>query len=532
VLLQSVQTTFYKATTWIQKDDHVTRQHRMSRSRTQGEAGKIAVPSVLTDARFCQPGGVIADCLDHDVINEGELHLGITPAQETQQMPYHRVTPGAAPRGAAVLRDYDDSATWYRWDYAADEQFWKDNGIVIIPPPESHPLFPTASASGLDGTMWFHARSSVGHPGGTSVGTGVHQAAENITGTAQLASHYFAIDPESIRHTEKHFPLELDQPIFAWRDLPRWPDQEIFWGVDPLDDLMIFQATSQKLGYLTDDGLLQPLGDVVTPALQNRMVDPSLRWLRSEESWSHRAAKGAPLALAFDAGGSSLLEAVYPSADGEKLMTSREAGQALAKADVASASGFHGVYARSLGAAFRVGGKLASGAPAGVWRFDVASGKAGALNLELALGTVEAVTYDALARELVVLDRVTSRSGATSLRLLRIDAFGRGGRVVGTWTQDGPCTRFALLVDGRGRLIVAGSKDRVLEHALYAVSGEGKALTSRRLTAGTGTLASAPWGNEKVVFLPIAPQDPKAATDLQRVDVAADGVVASIAECF
>lgn len=536
VHLGSVQTTFYKAETWIQKDDHVKRRHRRSRSKTEGEAGKVTVPSVQTDARFCQPGDAIPNCRAEDVVDEDELQLGMTPAQETPQMPYHRISLGGAARGATVLRDYDDTAETLRWDYAADEQFWTANGIVVVPPPESHPFFPGVSASGLDGMMWFHARSSVGHPGGSSVGTGVHLAAENITGTAQLASHYFVIDPESIRHTEKHFPLELDQPIFAWRDLPRWPDREIFWGVDPLDDVMIFETTSQEVGYLTDDGLLQPLGGVVTPTLQTRMIDPALRWLRSEESASHRSAPGAPVAVAFDTNGTSLVEVVFPSASGEQLMTSREAGAILTLTPVTGATGFRGVYARSLGAAFRVGGKLVTSTtgsvPAGVWRFDVSTGQGGPLYTGLTLGTVQAATFDAVSRELVVLDRVTNSRGVGSLRLLRIDAFGRGGRIIGTWTHDGPCARYALAVDGRGRLIVTGSKDRDVAHAMYAVAGEGKLLTTHRIAAGAGILASAPWSNETVLYLPVEGATSTSGASVQRVDLALDGVVASLGECF
>ena len=298
---------------------------------------------------------------------------------------------------------------------------------------------------------------------------------------------------------------------------------------------MIFATTSLKVGFLTDDGLLQPLDGVVTSTLQTRMLEPGLRWLRSEESWAHRAAPDAPLAVAFDTGGTALGEAVYPSANGEQLMTSREAGRLLSPTPVTGATGFRGIYARSLNAAFRVGGNLVApstgSAPAGVWRFDVSTGKAGVLYTGLTLGTVQAVTFDAVTRELVVLDRVTSPRGGGALRLLRIDALGRGGRVLGTWTHDGPCARYGLLVDGGGRLIVAGSKDRDFAHALFAVVGEGKELAARRIASGAGTLATMPWSSEKVLY--VAAESPTSgATAVQRIDLAAAGVVADLAECF
>ena len=89
----------------------------------------------------------------------------------------------------------DDAAVADRsqpeFDFEDDEAFWSANGIVVVPAPESDPLFPGASASGLSGTMWFHAASPVGHPGAVAnnIGTGVHLAEENIADTAQLASH-------------------------------------------------------------------------------------------------------------------------------------------------------------------------------------------------------------------------------------------------------------------------------------------------------------------------------------------------------
>ena len=73
------------------------------------------------------------------------------------------------------------SATRF-WNFEADETFWDNEGVLVVPPPEEDPLYPGQTASGLRGTMWLHAASSVGHPGSPAndIGTGIHTAAENI----------------------------------------------------------------------------------------------------------------------------------------------------------------------------------------------------------------------------------------------------------------------------------------------------------------------------------------------------------------
>ena len=191
----SVNTTFYDAMTWIQVDAKVTQQYMPSRSISGGAPEHVDVSAVATSARFCQPSQTIA-CLAAANINEERLWDAPTAAAETSGQPWHRITLGGATRGIAPGRVYDNKSLSLPWSYASDESFWTANGIVDVPPPETHPAAPGTTTSGLDGHMWFHAASTVGHPGASAnnVGTGVHAGPSGIADTSQLSSSYFAID--------------------------------------------------------------------------------------------------------------------------------------------------------------------------------------------------------------------------------------------------------------------------------------------------------------------------------------------------
>ena len=544
-VLSEASGTFFKTARWIETRDWVKRQHMPSRNTTAGEPASVAVNSVLTDARFCQPGAIITNCRADAVIDERELRLDLAAIDELSTHAYHRITLGGGVRGARATRNYDDGsdadAQSLRWNYKTDSVFWTANNIVDIPPNETDPVHTSATASGLDGVMWFHAASAVGHPGdaANNVGTNIHPGPVEIDNTTQLASSYFALDPESIQVSEAHFPLDLAIPRFAWRDLPRWPDDDyrrLLWGIDPFDDLMIFETTDRYFGYLRRDGLVQPLTDIFSPALQTSLAADYL-WLGSEEPWSHFAADGAPLAVGMNPEATGVLDGIVADPDTLRLTSRRDprndnrAMQASPMATPPKATDFAAIYSRSIGAVFRIDGVTPAGETGGLWRFDALDGSVFEVFQPLPLGAIQAVTFDAKTRELVVLDQL-GLAGAATMRLIRVDVFGRGSRIVKSWPRDGSCGGYSLLMDGRNRLVMSANHGSTPKrHVLYALSGEGPSFVSRRLHRDKGVLASKPWSNELKVFLPVR-NVKTSAVSIVTLDNTVEGSAVDVAKCF
>lgn len=185
---------------------------------------------------------------------------------------------------------------------------------------------------------------------------------------------------------------------------------------------------------------------------------------------------------------------------------------------------------------FRFGGFLdfaPSAVPAGIRRFDVGTGVAYEVGSSISPGEVRAVTFDAIAREIVLIDEPSSVAvPAPQLRLLRINPFDGAARVVKTWTKDGPCTQFWLSVDGSGRLVLAANRPAAFGYAMYAFSGEGAGFVSRRMRWNSGMLVTPPWSNHSRFYLPIQATSGSAAVSIGSLAVVSTGDVVDVAECF
>lgn len=111
-VLGSVDTTFYKSTTWIEKREWVLRKHMRSRRAGDQRTGpsSVTVEDVPTHVRFCQPGLEVADCTDDDLLDEERLRLDISAAQEPSGEPYRRISIGSVDRDAGPLPAHRGSA--------------------------------------------------------------------------------------------------------------------------------------------------------------------------------------------------------------------------------------------------------------------------------------------------------------------------------------------------------------------------------------------------------------------------------------
>lgn len=539
----SIDTTFYKAATWVEERDTVTMTNLPS-ARHPGSTGDASVSAgaVPEHVRFCQPSNTIPDCGDPTVINQGELHLELADAGDEQAgHPYHRVkVAGAAQRGSPLSRPHNGSNIDLVWKWRQDEAFWSDSHIIEVE-PETWPFLPGVTTSGLDGTMWFHTASTIGHPGGASLGTGVHTAARDITNSEQLASSYFALDPESIQHRERDFPLELDRPLFLWQFLPDPPPDELashLWGVDPADDLMIVETTSHDWGFLDRQGLVEPLDDVLGAQLQQSLADPTLRWATTAEASASLAAPDAPLAVAVNAEGTQIAESVRLG-EGSSFMGLGDRGgdgdptHEASRLDVASTPMMDGdfipVYATSRGWVFLVGGRTATGAPRGIRRIDAVSGLAFDMHLPVDLGEVLAATFDPIAGELVILDELVVDS-VTRVRLLRIEGSGRGARVLDSWRRHHRFDDLTLLMDGRNRLLLAASKDPPRKHRVFELEEHNGRIRAHKLVGGPRSLATRPWSTETALFLAL--QKPNGEVKLERTTLPARDGLGDIEECL
>jgi hypothetical protein len=217
----SVHSSFFESVTELRQQDTVSIQTRKSRRAAglSGGTASVSVASVPTQFRFCQNDPTKVACDDASLVNTSQLHVEVLdPKKERASYRYHRITMSFSPtRGANTTVSYNDTWREWTWNYASDAAFWQTTGLVDVPPPENDLLVHGGPASGLDGRFWIHAATTAGMPG-NDVGTGTHGPSA-LTGTQQLSSRYFWLDPEFITHQWVSHPLQLRRPFFLWQTL-------------------------------------------------------------------------------------------------------------------------------------------------------------------------------------------------------------------------------------------------------------------------------------------------------------------------
>lgn len=206
---------------------------RRAKDKKSGPSVIVPTGKIDTDVRFCQNNwdGYGSQCTHEFFIRDDLRYPGITPEQELSTMPYRRITARLVngpshPRGYIFPFVYDGAKHTVRWNYEADGAFWtnpsKFNPPLVLPPPQSDFLDLTEPGlySGLEGTLWLHGGTKIGH-WGNNIGTGTH----GDTNSEKLSNRYFPLRPELVEWWMVHSPLREvpEKPLwFTLPDPPPW----------------------------------------------------------------------------------------------------------------------------------------------------------------------------------------------------------------------------------------------------------------------------------------------------------------------
>jgi hypothetical protein len=473
--------------------DHIVVRPQPSR-RAAGESSgtleKIPADPIATQFRFCQEDPAASSgCSDFVNLGADQLHPGISAADETPLMRWHRVSMSFSPvRGAGKSLVYDGAAHTYTWDYEADAAFWTDPQyfdppLVDLPPPESKQIlwqsepYVAGPASGLDGVFWLHGSTTIGHPG-HDIGTGVHGG--GFTSGEELASHYLAIDPEHLEYTFAAKPQQ--RPYFFLRltlpDPASWRDE--LGELLPHESWMVAPLEGGGAGVFNPDGTAQPIDRHVSDVLRRSLEDTSLVWASAvEPGWSMGEASG-PLAAAVDADGVAVRQLVGWNQKSESL-EGIASGARLAGAS--RGRPFALVLSRFFRSLYRIDG-------GGIARARITAERVepwAPMATSLAIGTPLAATVSFRDRGLYLLDQVVTRDGHAVVRLLRFDALRGGGVELGSFARPADLDALWLELDGDGQLMVVMSSDRLARHAVFRIAVGGGALQVSGLR-GSGSL--------------------------------------------
>jgi hypothetical protein len=492
------------------RDEVVVRPQPSRRAADEHNGGSYKVPSqpIATHFRFCQEDPAAASgCTDFVNLGDAQLHLGIPAAQETPLMRYHRVTMSFSPlRGASVDLTYDGDEHQYTWDYQDDAAFWTDPSIfatplVNLPAPEKADVFgqqPYVAGphSGLEGVVWMHAATTIGHPG-HDIGTGVHGG--GTTTGQELANRYFPLDPETLESTigtkpqqNRFFFLRLTLPDPApWRD-------EVM-DVLTHESLMVVATQDGGWGAMNPDGNAQSLAGHLSADVRRSLDDASLVWAAAAEPTWSTGDSAAPLAVAVDAAGSAVRQLVTWDEESESFegqmagqMAARSAARSAARPVESSAAVEGAPFALALSRFHRALYRVQGGSQPGIWRSRIHDRRADPwvpMVATLAPGTPRAATVSFRDRGLYVLDEVV-RDRQPVVRLLRYDALRGGGVELAAFDRPADCDRMWLELDRDGRLLVVMSSERRLRHAVFRLEVEAGAPPRVSWLRGEGALAT------------------------------------------
>lgn len=475
--------------------DHVVVRPQPSRRTADEWSGpleKVPTDPIPTHVRYCQEDPAAGNgCTDFVNLGDDQLHLGISATDETPLMRWHRVRMSFSPwRGAAANLTYDGAAHTYTWHYEADAAFWTDPAffdppLIDLPAPESKQIiwqsdpYVAGPASGLDGVMWLHGATTIGHPG-HDIGTGVHGG--GITSGEELASHYLAIDPEHLEYTFATKPQR--KPYFFLRlTLPDPPDwREELASILPHESWTVGPLEGGGVGVMNPDGTAQSIADHVSDDLRRSLEDSGLVWTSAVEPGGSNGQRTELLAAAVDQTG-AVRELVGWNQKTEELESKVGGWQRLAALDsrsgpqaLAMSGFFRAIYrvdAGGLARARLVGDRVDPWAP---------------MATSLAIGTPLAATVSFRDRGLYVLDEVLRHEG-TVVRLLRFDALRGGGVELGSFAPPEEVDALWLELDRDGRLLVVMSSEQRARHAVFRIDAGGRGGLQVWRLVGEGDLA-------------------------------------------
>jgi hypothetical protein len=398
-----------------------------------------------------------------------------------------------SPRAQTFTLDYGIDHATFAWRYADSPGFVGDNAFwtqpsanpaaPIIPPADGYPECTDTARFGtgtcLRGRVWIHGDTLVGQdaahataPDGTDVG--FHGP--------ELANHYFSLAPDQT-FTKAGGGVTFKYPFFLWRTLPDPPPWS--WNVYREGAAVAIVRDPAGLAAVFEDGLHQPMGSAIDPALAAKIMDPALVWLTAVEASPHAGNDALPMALALSADATSF---VAFAAERAGTLTGDVAlpGDTLARSSVATASGpparsgFAGVYSRPRKTVFVLGGASGAGdALDDLWMFEF--DRPGWTKTKLppgVLGPIESAVYSYRDKRLWVLDTEPGKRDHT--RVLRVEVeTGAYEIVVDALGKRPPKYDLrGLTVDMDGRVLFYASSTSEENHriASIAVAPDGYAL--------------------------------------------------------
>jgi hypothetical protein len=259
-----------------------------------------------------------------------------------------------------------------------------------------------------------------------------------------------------------------------------------------------------RFGVLLPHGGALELTDELDAAVRTSLADKSLVWLSPAEANSLRARGSAnPMTLALDAGGTGIVQSIWArdgelAAGGDPASATEPGTPAIAPAPRKS---FVGVYARSIGRAFVVGGErgsLLKTNTGDIWQRSLDHVNWARLPTgDYAPQKVLAATWSHADGRLWVLDQFTTKLAnrnlsVTSLRLTRVDIVSGAAEVLSTWQVQGLTDRAWLVTDREGSILLVTSSSLQNSYAVARVVFEGPAARVERQKTYSGRLAAPP----------------------------------------
>ncbi len=477
--------------------------------RNASQATEQEVTVSATHYRHCLEAPLVTgtSCFADAAVDDLRLDPGGSRITENELTLWHRVQLAGKAVGAPDFnRRYGTNNTYSRtWDYFADYAWWRGTGWGASWVPNLAAPSPLSFIA--RGRFWTHGATDVG-TSDASLGTGVHFR-QGLPGVAAdgLANHYQDVSPLS----QSRQLVGVRGAIFPWiiRDCPHCRQSlglpqrdcaictlEAFSEFPSLVSRVLTVQPDGQVGVLTTVGTLSPLE---TPLSSNltASLGAGLSWLSQAEPSAYLGQSAIrPLAVGLSAD-ATLAEQVY-SADGQLLSQSDLMGMGGQVASAAQSTpstrmqrfDYVGVYSRSTGRVFLLGGRDASGnAIQRIWMRHLSEDSWQALPRgSHSLGKVLTATYSHADGLLWILDEQPGPHFLVQRRLLTYDPetgettllFERRG--LPHWTDH------ELVTDRDGSVLLSLSGHKAPAYRLVRFRNVGGELTTERSTPSLGRL--------------------------------------------
>ena len=438
---------------------------------------EAVVPNVETEFRYCQSvnkPGYQVDCESPAFQNLAQLYQ--LEQANSPFAPWHRISLGPMPYGAAASWNYGQTRTQLRWNYRSDIQGWfapgRDPAGIVLPESCQTSSNP---AQCLNGLLWVHAKTRVGneHLASTFVRI-APEASYPVQWCPMGVPNYGQSSSSNGSGFGQFSEIVLRRSLIAVNQVIGQPDT----GEDArMPGAVVLTAGGSQdpvVSALTDTGMMIPLdgsvpgcGKPIVSAGISRHFRKAIRWSSVvEPNLGVGTMDDRVIAAAFGPDG-EFVDVVVASNDGRITLGEDESRTFhLDGGGRAPSPRFNAipVVSRAAGGVFLVGGSTADGEPAtDVW-FHSLPGSWQLLPAALDSDdrVLDATFSYADSRLWIV---VESRAGERSLK--RFDPY--GGRWETVYEVAQQATRPLLSIDIDGAVILTLAGDQSAEQTKFVV---------------------------------------------------------------